>query len=85
MKIQEIQFPLNLGTADELNVIVSEGFAHYNLVDTTQTTILTNGPEIPYKVLYSNRLQLEEGHTDVDAINSMIIELLGVEIIPEQE
>jgi hypothetical protein len=85
MKIQEIQFPLNLGTADELNIIVSEGFAHYNLVDTSQTTILTTGPEIPYKVLYSNRLQLEEGQTDVDTINNMIIELLGVKLISEQE
>ena len=85
MKIEEIHFPLNLGTADELNIIVSEGFAYYNLVDTTQTTTLTSGSEIPYRVLYSNRLQLEEGQTDVDVINSMIIELLGVEVIPEQE
>jgi hypothetical protein len=83
MKIQEIQFPLNLGTADELNIIVSEGFVYYNLVDTNQTTILINGPEIPYKVLYSNRLQLEEGQTDVDIINSMVIELLGVKIVLE--
>jgi hypothetical protein len=85
MKIEEIHFPLNLGTADELNIIVSEGFAYYNLVDTNQTTSMPNGPEVPYRVLYSNRLQLEEGQTDVDAINSMIIELLGVEVIPEQE
>lgn len=83
MTIQPIEFPLNIGTADKLNIIVSEGVVYYNLVDTTQTTSMINGPEVPYRVLYSNRLQLEEGQEDINIINNMIIELLGVEVIPE--
>jgi hypothetical protein len=83
MTIQPIEFPLNIGTANKLNIIVSEGVVYYNLVDTSQTTLMPNGPEVPYRVLYSNRLQLEEGQTDVNVINNMIIELLGVEVIQE--
>jgi hypothetical protein len=83
MTIQPIEFPLNIGTANKLNIIVSEGVVYYNLVDTSQTTPMPNGPDVPYRILYSNRLQLEEGQTDTDIINNMVIELLGVEIVSE--
>lgn len=78
MKIQPIEFPLGIGTADELRIIVDKGVAYYNLVDTTKTTVMSNGPEIPYKILYSDTLKLEEGQENVD---SLIINLLGVNVI----
>jgi len=83
MTIQPIEFPLNIGTADKLNITVSEGVVYYNLVDTTQTTSMPTGPEVPFRVLYLNKLQLEEGQEDIESINNMIIQLLGVEVVPE--
>jgi hypothetical protein len=85
MKIQPIEFPLGIGTADELRTTVIEGVAYYSLVDTNKTSVMSDGKEVTFKVLHSSNLKLEEGQTDIDVINSMIIELLGVEIIPEQE
>jgi hypothetical protein len=78
MKIQPIEFPLGIGTADELRVVVSEGIAYYNLVDTSKTYIMSDGTELGFKLLHSNRLKLEEGQEDAE---SLIINLLGVTII----
>lgn len=74
MKIQPIEFPLGIGTADELRIIVDKGVAYYNLVDTTKTT----GIEFAFKVLHSSSLKLEEGQEDAD---SLIINMLGVNVI----
>ena len=81
MKIQPVEFPLGIGTADELRIIVDKGVAYYNLVDTTKTTVMPNDVEFAFKVLYSSSLKLEEGQTDTDTINSLIINLLGVVVI----
>jgi hypothetical protein len=93
MKIQEIQFPLNLGIADELRVFTREDLetensiiAHYILIDTTKTTDLGGGQQLPYKVLHSNKI-LVEGEDyltykqDSNSINNYISNLLGVNII----
>jgi hypothetical protein len=78
MKIQPIEFPLGIGTADELRIIVDKGVAYYNLVDTTKTTVMYDDIEFAFKVLYSSSLKLEEGQEDAD---SLIINLLGVTVI----
>lgn len=78
MKIEPIQFPLGMGIADELRIVVSEGVAYYNLVDTTKTTVMSDDVEFAFKVLHSSSLKLEEGQEDAD---SLIINLLGVTVI----
>lgn len=78
MKIQPIEFPLGIGTANELRIIVDQGVAYYNLVDTTKTTVMSNDIEFSFKVLHSSSLKLEEGQEDAD---SLIINLLGVTVI----
>lgn len=78
MKIQPIEFPLNIGTADELVIIISEGVAYYKLIDTTKITVTSDGRESKYKLLYSDKLILEEGQEDAD---SLIINLLGVVVL----
>jgi len=40
MNIQPIEFPLGLGIANQLRVIVSQGIIFYNLSDTSQTTVI---------------------------------------------
>lgn len=95
MKIQEIQFPLNLGIADELRVFTREDLetetsivVHYILVDTTKTTDIGQGQQIPYKVMYSDKTVIEgEDYLaykqDPDSINNYIANLLGVTPIEE--
>jgi hypothetical protein len=78
MKIQPIEFPLGIGIADELRIIIDKGVAYYNLVDTTQTTVMYDDVEFAFKVLHSSKLKLEEGQEDAD---SLIINLLGVTVI----
>lgn len=90
MKIQEIQFPLNIGTADELRVNINEGVVYFSLTDTTSTSQFPNGAELPYKILYSDRIILSEeevnAHEDLNAYaNDLVVNLLGVEVIQEQE
>ena len=80
MKIEPIQFPLNLGTADELKIVFSQETVYYNLVDTSKITVVPNGPEIPYKILYSDKLVLEK-QEDAETINNLVINLLGVTVI----
>ena len=67
-----------MGTANELRIVVSEGIAYYNLVDTSKTSVMSDGTELGFKLLHSNRLKLEEGQEDAD---SLIINLLGVTVI----
>jgi hypothetical protein len=95
MKIQEIQFPLNLGIADELRVFTREDLetensivVHYILIDTTKITDLGEGQQLPYKVLHSDKTTIEgEDYLaykqDSNSINSYISNLLGVTPIEE--
>lgn len=95
MNIQPIQFPLNIGTADTLRTHVREDLetensiiAYYSLVDSSQTTEIVEGQQLPYKVLYVDKL-LVEGNDylaykqDSDSINNYIANLLGVTPIEE--
>jgi len=78
MKIQEIQFPLNIGSADELRVILSNGTAYYSLEDTSQTSVLLDGSILPFKVLYTNKMILENDQITEEQARDLIINLLGV-------
>lgn len=96
MKIQEIQFPLNLGIADELRVFTREDLetessivVHYILVDTTKTMDMGQGQQIPYKVMHSDKTVIEgEDYLaykqDPDSINNYIANLLGVTVLEEE-
>lgn len=96
MKIQEIQFPLNIGTADELRVFTREDLETENstvipfvLVDTTKTTDIVGGQQLPYKVLHSAKTTIEGDDyltykQDPDSINNYIANLLGVTPIEEE-
>jgi hypothetical protein len=78
MKIQPVEFPLEIGTADELRIVVDKGVAYYNLVDTSKTSVMPNGTEFGFKLLYSDRLKLEDNESDAE---SLIVNLLGVTLI----
>lgn len=82
MKIQPIQFSLEIGIADELRVIVNENVAYYNLVDTNKETIMPNGRKFEFKVLYSSTLILNEDQVaDVEKATDAVVKLLGVTLI----
>lgn len=78
MKIQEVTFPLGIGVADELRVAVNEGTVYYNLVDTKQTTVMTNGADLQFKILHSNRITPENSQITEEEANNLIVSLLGV-------
>jgi hypothetical protein len=80
MKIQQVQFPLNLGTADELRIVIEKSIAYYTLIDNNQTTFISNEVQIPYRILYSNRLLLGE-QQDTEAITNLVVNLLGVTLV----
>lgn len=96
MKIQPIEFPLGIGTADELRVYVREDLEtensitiHYALLDTDQTTHITDEQQIPSKTLYSNKLIVTGNDyvsykVDSNYINELVVNLLGVTVIPEE-
>lgn len=96
MKIQEIHFPLNIGTADELRVFTRKDLetensitVHYILVDTTKIMDIGQGQQIPYKVLHTDKTLIEGDNyltykQDPDSINDYIANLLGVTIIEEE-
>lgn len=94
MKIQEIQFPLNIGSADELRIHIGEETessinVHYVLLDTDQTTEMVGGHQVPYKALYSDKLVVTGNDyvsykVNSNYINDLVISLLGVVVIPEE-
>jgi len=79
MNIQPIEFPLGLGTANQLRVIVSQGIIFYNLSDTSQTTVIQDRT-YPYKVLYSGQIVLDNEEVSQEQANNLVISLLGVVI-----
>ncbi len=79
MNIQPIEFPLGLGTANQLRVIVSQGIIFYNLSDTSQTTIIQDRT-YPYKVLYSGQIVSDNEEISQEQANNLVISLLGVVI-----
>ena len=93
MKIQQIQFPLNLGIADELRVFTRDDLetensitVHYILIDTTKTTDIGHGQEIPYKVMHSDKTIIEGDNylkykENTNYITEIIITKLGVALI----
>ena len=81
MKIQEVQFPLNIGAADELRVIVGGSNAYYSLEDTSQTSTLPDGSTLPFKTLYTNKLALGNDQVTEEQAKELIINLLGVTLV----
>ena len=81
MKIEKVDFPLNIGTADTLRVIVNNGFVYYSLLDTNQKTLIIGGEPLNYKVLYSNKLEIGDEQKDYNLVENMIIDILGVKLI----
>lgn len=81
MKIQEVQFPLNIGSADELRVIIGGKTAYYSLEDTSQTSLLLDGSILPFKVLYTNKLVLDNDQVTEDKAIDLVISTLGVTLI----
>jgi hypothetical protein len=79
MNIQPIEFPLGLGTANQLRVIVSQGIIFYNLSDTSQTTVIQDRT-YPYKVLYSGQIVSDNEEINQEQANNLVISLLGVVI-----
>jgi len=79
MNIQPIEFPLGLGTANQLRVIVSQGIIFYNLSDTSQTTVIQDRT-YPYKVLYSGQIVSDNEEISQEQANNLVISLLGVVI-----
>jgi hypothetical protein len=79
MNIQPIEFPLGLGTANQLRVIVSQGIIFYNLSDTSQTTVIQD-KTYPYKVLYSGQIVSDNEEVSQEQANNLVISLLGVVI-----
>lgn len=79
MNIQPIEFPLELGTANQLRVIVSQGIIFYNLSDTSQTTVIQDRT-YPYKVLHSGQIVLDNEEINQEQANNLVISLLGVVI-----
>ena len=79
MNIQPIEFPLGLGTANQLRVIVSQGIIFYNLSDTSQTTVIQDRT-YPYKVLYSGQIVSDNEEVSQEQANNLVISLLGVVI-----
>lgn len=96
MKIQQVQFPLNIGIADELRVYVREDSEtedsitiHYVLLDTDQTTHVTEQQQLPHKTLYSDKLVVTGNDytsykIDNSYINELVVNLLGVIVIPTE-
>ena len=94
MKIQEVQFPLNIGSADELRIHMGEETensinVHYVLLDTDQTTEMVGGQQIPYKALHSDKLVVTGNDyvsykVDSNYINELVVNLLGITVIPEE-
>ena len=94
MKIQEVQFPLNIGSADELRIHMGEETensinVHYVLLDTDQTTEMIGGQQIPYKALHSDKLVVTGNDyvsykVDSNYINELVVNLLGITVIPEE-
>jgi hypothetical protein len=95
MKIQQIQFPLSIGTADTLSTQVKKDLdaedytiVYYAFIDTTQTSELNDGNEIPNKMLHASSLRLDgesyiEYKNDNSKLDSIIASMLGVVIIEE--
>ena len=86
MKIQEVQFPLNIGSADELRIHMGEETensinVHYVLLDTDQTTEMVGGQQIPYKALHSDKLVV----TGNDYVSYGNLAGLFIEAIKEQQ
>jgi hypothetical protein len=79
MNIQPIEFPLGLGTANQLRVIVSQGMIFYNLSDTSQTTVIQDRT-YPYKVLHSGQIVSDNEEINQEQANNLVISLLGVVI-----
>lgn len=90
MTIQPVQFPLNIGTATELRIIVLEHTetensikVHYHLVDTTKDTLMLNGPSLPYRVMHGNTILLAgqdylNYKADENSVETLVINRLGV-------
>ena len=79
MNIQPIEFPLGLGIANQLRVIVSQGIIFYNLSDTSQTTVIQDRT-YPYKVLHSGQIVSDTEEINQEQANNLVISLLGVVI-----
>lgn len=95
MKIQKIQFPLNIGSADVLTAMARKDLdaedytiVYYAFVDTTQDSELNDGTKIHNKMLHGSSLKLSDENyleykNDNSKLDSIIASILGVEIIAE--
>lgn len=81
MKIELIEFPLGIGIADELRIVVNDGVAYYNLLDTSKVTVMNDGTEFKFKILYSDKLRLSDEQKDDNEIKTVITNLLGLTLI----
>jgi hypothetical protein len=95
MKIEKIKFPLNIGYADALTLYVRKDLdakdyviVYYAFIDTTRNSKLTDGSEIPNKMLYADSLKLSgenytEYENDNSKLDSIMASLLGIVIASE--
>lgn len=95
MTIQPIEFPLNIGTANELRVFIREDLetensivTHFALIDTNQTQEITAGQQLPYKPLHTDKILIEgEDFTsykqDPDFLINHVASYLGATLIVE--
>ena len=95
MTIQPIEFPLNIGTANELRAYIREDLetensivTYFALIDTNQTQEIIVGQQLPYKPLYTDKILIEgEDFTsykqDPDFLINHVASYLGVTLIEE--
>ena len=95
MKIQPIEFPLNIGTANELRTYIREDLetensvvTYYSLIDTDQVQELPSGQQVPYRPLHINKILIEgEDFTshkqDPNFLINHVASYLGVTLIEE--
>ena len=94
MKIEEIKFPLNIGTADTLTVQVrldleteNSIMVYYAFIDTNQTNEISPDVILSQKMLNSGSFSLSgenylEYKSDNSKLDSIVASILGVTILP---
>jgi hypothetical protein len=97
MKIQPIQFPLNIGTATDLEIHVLEHTenetsvnVHFHLLDVNLTTVILGGTILPHRRLYANNMVLQgqdfiDYKANPETLTTLIVNMLGVTVLPPVE
>ena len=93
MKIQPISFPLNIGTATDLEINAVEYTetttsvnVHFHLIDLVKTTMLVNNVELPYRIVYANNFILDGVNflnykENPSTLNTLVANMIGVTLL----